>query len=128
MNNHLKFFFTASIVAVLSSCTSETKQSASASTPSEVATDTNKVIAEDTTQNAVQTITGKVDEVTFGKDGYTAKLTTDSKEVYFATVSHANLDKNAHQYREVKVGETIELTGEVWKMGEETHVTVRELK
>jgi hypothetical protein len=72
-------------------------------------------------------ISGKVTAVQLGKDGYTARLVTAKGQVYFATVSRANLKENAMQYRSVAVGDTLRFKGEVWQAGEETHVTVREL-
>jgi hypothetical protein len=128
MKHFLNVILSGAVLALLSSCTTQTQET-SQMTDTVAVLDTTPIEAtQDTTQNALQTITGKVEQVTFGKDGYTAKLTTASKEVYFATISHANLRENAGQYREVKAGDSIEIKGEVWKMGEETHVTVRELK
>jgi hypothetical protein len=72
-------------------------------------------------------ISGKVTEVQPGKDGYTAKLVTAGGQVYFATVSRANLKANAAQYRSVAVGDSLRLKGDVWQQGDQTHVTVREL-
>ena len=54
-------------------------------------------------------IKGKVIEIQRGKDGYTAKIETDDKKVYSATISSIALEK---RYREVKVGESIEVEGE----------------
>jgi hypothetical protein len=73
-------------------------------------------------------ITGQVKQVQTGKDGYTAQVITADSVVYFATISRANLKENANEYRTVAVGETIIIKGDVWNMGDETHVTVRELK
>lgn len=73
-------------------------------------------------------VTGEVQAVTPGKDGYTAKIISADSLLYFATISHANLKENAAQYRAVNVGEKITVKGDIWKMGEETHITVRELK
>lgn len=73
-------------------------------------------------------VTGEVQEIQPGKDGYTAKIMTDDQQVYFATISIPNLDKKANQYRVVDVGETLTVRGEFWKMNDETHITVRELK
>ena len=128
MKHVLKLILTGATLALLTNCTTQTQQASQEADTVAIADAVVTVTPQDTTQNALQTITGKVEQVTFGKDGYTAKLTTDSKEVYFATISHANLRENVSQYREVKAGDSIEIKGEVWKMGEETHVTVRELK
>ncbi|HRH43738.1 MAG TPA: hypothetical protein PKY82_19055 [Pyrinomonadaceae bacterium] len=54
-------------------------------------------------------IKGKVVEIQRGKDGYTAKIETDDKKIYSATISSVTLEK---KYREVKIGETIEVEGE----------------
>ncbi len=73
-------------------------------------------------------VTGEVQAVTPGKDGYTAKIISADSVLYFATISHANLKEKANQYRTVNVGEKITVKGDTWKMGEEIHITVRELK
>lgn len=73
------------------------------------------------------TVSGTVLAINTGKDGYTAKLETAEKAIYFATISHSNL-KDHSQYRSAKVGDKIEVKGDSWKMGEENQVTVRELK
>ena len=80
-------------------------------------------------KDAVRTdfITGKITEVQMGKDGYTARLVTEEGQVYFATISRANLKENAAQYRSATVGDTLRLRGDIWQAGDETHVTVREL-
>lgn len=72
------------------------------------------------------TITGVVEEIQQGKDGYTAKIKTEDGVIYFVTISHANL-KDHTQYRSVKVGDTIEVKGDQWDANGETHITVREL-
>ena len=73
------------------------------------------------------TISGKVLEVQNGKDGYTAKLSGNEGAVYFATISIPNLD-DPKQYRSVKVGETVTVSGEVFKVGEEDHIKVTVLQ
>lgn len=54
-------------------------------------------------------IKGKVVEIQRGKDGYTAKIEAVDKKIYSATISSVALEKN---YREVKIGEIIEVEGE----------------
>lgn len=61
------------------------------------------------TKGKIVSVKGKVVEIQRGKDGYTAKIETDDKKVYSATISSIALEK---RYREVKVGETIEVEGE----------------
>lgn len=70
-------------------------------------------------------VTGKVQSIDYGKDGYTAQVLTDGGQVFFATVSRANL-ADPQQYREIKVGETIQVKGEQWKGEKGMHITVRE--
>ncbi|WP_159799349.1 hypothetical protein [Flavobacterium sp. MK4S-17] len=70
---------------------------------------------------------GRVTDIQRGKDGYTAKIKTREGIIYFATISIPNLD-SPKQFREVKVGEDIEVSGEFWQMGKEQHIKVTELK
>ena len=72
-------------------------------------------------------IEGKVLEVQNGKDGYTAKIETANKEIFFATISHSNL-KDHTQYKTVTVGESLKVTGDFWKAESENHITVREIQ
>lgn len=74
-----------------------------------------------------ESVEGTVSEINFGKDGYTAKIETASKETYFVTVSHSNL-KDHSQYKEVKKDDKIHVVGDYWKNNEgENQITVREL-
>ena len=73
-----------------------------------------------------ETVEGTVVQINPGKDGYTAKLETKEKEVYFVTISHSNL-KNHEQYKSVKVGETLKVTGDYWKLENDNQITVREI-
>ncbi len=57
-------------------------------------------------------ISGKVESIEGGKDGYTAKITTDTKEVYFATISIVNV---------------VAVKGEKWKTDDENHIKVTEI-
>jgi len=72
-------------------------------------------------------ISGSVEEIQQGKDGYTAKITTTNGRLYYATVSHSNL-KNPSQYKALQVGDTVKVKGDKWKMDNENHITVRELQ
>ncbi len=72
-------------------------------------------------------ISGVVNEIQQGKDGYTAKIITVANGIYYATISHSNL-KDPAQYRTVNTGDTITAKGDQWKAGNENHITVRELK
>ena len=72
------------------------------------------------------TVTGKVGSIESGKDGYTAKITTDAKEVYFATISIVNLG-GPQNYKQLKIGDQVSLKGEIWKTEDEKHIKVQEI-
>lgn len=72
-------------------------------------------------------LTGTVKEIQNGKDGYTARIVTDGGNTYFATISHSNL-RNPKQYRTLQPGEKVTVRGHTWRMDEEIHLTVRELR
>ena len=76
-------------------------------------------------KDSIILVEGEVKEINQGKDGYTAILTTEAG-IYFATISIPNL-KDPKQYRAVKIGETIKVKGDSWKMEEDNYITVREL-
>ncbi|MBF4517416.1 hypothetical protein IRZ71_13715 [Flavobacterium sp. ANB] len=71
-------------------------------------------------------VTGKVDSIESGKDGYTAKVTTDAKEVYFATVSIVNVG-GPENYKQLKIGDVVSLKGEIWKTDDEKHIKVTQI-
>lgn len=73
-----------------------------------------------------KTVSGKIIEIQTGKDGYTAKLMTSGQEIYWITISHANLE-NQQQYRSAAVGDQLEVSGELWQMNNENHITARHI-
>lgn len=72
------------------------------------------------------TVSGKVDSIEAGKDGYTAKITTDAKEVYFATISIVNVG-GPENYKQLKIGDEVSVKGEIWKSEDEKHIKVTEI-
>ena len=83
-------------------------------------------VVKSTEDNEDDFVRGKVVSIENGKDGYTAKIKTEDGKVYYVTISIPNLGReNAHQYRDVSVGEIIEVKGELWSMGDEQRITVR---
>jgi hypothetical protein len=115
-------------VAGLASCNSNKK-----ATVKENGTEVVKVrTPEDTPESKAEekeeivSVEGKVSEINQGKDGYTAILTSEDGKVYYATISIPNL-KDPKQYRAVKIGETIKVSGDSWKMEDDNYITVREL-
>lgn len=79
-----------------------------------------------TERKKINTISGVVQEIQMGKDGYTAKIETPANQIYFATISHTNLADHS-QYRTVQVGDIIEVAGDEMEMAGEKRITVRQL-
>lgn len=85
------------------------------------------VISCTTMKNDANTpVSGKVESIEGGKDGYTAKITTDTKEVYFATISIVNVG-GPQNYKQLKIGDIVSLKGEKWKTEDENHIKVTEI-
>ncbi len=72
------------------------------------------------------TISGKVQSIEFGKDGYTAKINTAKNEVYFATISIVNVG-GPENYKKLKEGDEVSIKGEIWKTDTEKHIKVTEI-
>ncbi|SHL85999.1 hypothetical protein [Flavobacterium chilense] len=77
-------------------------------------------------ENNNNVISGKVDSIESGKDGYTAKITTDKKEVYFATISIVNVG-GPQNYKQLKIGDEVSVKGEIWKTDDEKHIKVQQI-
>ena len=71
-------------------------------------------------------VSGKVQSIEFGKDGYTAKINTDKNEIYFAVISIVNVG-GPQNYKQLKEGEEVTLKGEIWKTDTEKHIKVSEI-
>ena len=71
-------------------------------------------------------VTGRVESIEGGKDGYTAKITTENKEVYFATISIVNVG-GPQNYKQVKIGDVVSVKGEKWKSEDENHIKVTQI-
>lgn len=76
--------------------------------------------------NTNSAVSGKVESIESGKDGYTAKITTDIKEVYFATISIVNVG-GPQNYKQLKIGDVVSLKGEIWKTDDENHIKVNQI-
>jgi hypothetical protein len=72
------------------------------------------------------TISGKVESIEFGKDGYTAKVKTAKNEIYYATISIVNVG-GPENYKKLKEGDEVSLKGEIWKADTEKHTKVKEI-
>lgn len=111
MTNSLNFLAILVLVVSFISCTSEkTKDAANT-----------KVNSKPT-----RIITGIVNAIQNGKDGYTATLTTLSQETYFALVSIVNLG-GPDNYVRFDLGDEVVLSGDYWNSDEKNHLTVKKI-
>ena len=95
-------------------------------TANEVVADTiaDAAVATDTVADGAKiTVSGLVKSINQGKDGYSAELSDDAGKTYTATISIPNM-ADPKQYRAVKVGDKITVTGELHNQ----IIVVRELK
>jgi RecJ-like exonuclease len=117
---------------------SEKKESVTTQDPSAAveAVDTTTALS-DTTSAAVPnaavaegtsiTAKGEVTEITPGKDGYMAKIKDSDGKFYTATISIPNM-ADPKQYRSVKVGDVVKVSGTTFMLGEETGIKVISLQ
>lgn len=120
-----KIFFSSLLSVLLTTSCNNAPKEAAPITP--VAPSPVQPPAPQVPDSTIATVSGKVTEIKQGKDGYTARLETEGKKVYFVTVSHSNL-RDHSQFRTVEIGETLTVEGESWKIGNEEQVTVRAIK
>jgi len=73
-------------------------------------------------------ISGNVASIDHGVDGYTVNISGADGETYFATISIPNLGANHAKFKEYQIGETLSIVGELWLLGDELRVTVRDIK
>lgn len=126
MKKVVKSAFILSLVIAIWSCNSKKVESENTndSVKSNVEAVKDTVAVEEISKDSTKTVAGKVLEINNGKDGYTAKIETKDKEIYYVTISHSNL-KNHEQYKSVKVGEVLNVTGDYWKTEADNQITVR---
>ena len=72
------------------------------------------------------TISGKVESIEFGKDGYTVKIKSDKNEIYYATISIVNVG-GPENYKKLKEGDEVFLKGDIWKTDTGKHIKVKEI-
>ena len=73
------------------------------------------------------TVSGTVATINFGKDGYTATVKDANGNLYSATISRVNLD-DPKQYREVKAGDKVLVTGEVTNLEQDVLLRVKKFE
>lgn len=125
-----KQILSLALVAIvsLSSCDSSKKTSEDV-----VKEDTTTTVKEEVTevpqeeeQKIEVSVTGTVQEINRGKDGYTAKIADEAGKTFNATISIPNL-KDPKQYRSVAVGDKISVKGESFASDADNYIVVREL-
>lgn len=121
-NIFLKATLVLSVLSLLS-CTKKNKVETPIMETAKTETTSGEIQKEEVVLKSIQ---GKVIEIKNGKDGYTAKIETADKKFYFVTISHANLT-DANQYKSVKEGDDLKVTGDFWKMENENQITVRSI-
>jgi hypothetical protein len=80
------------------------------------------------TEKSVETVTinGTVKATTFGKDGYTADVQTDTEGIYAALVSIVNLGGREH-YQTCNVGDKVTFKGVPSVLGDAKQLMVKEI-
>ena len=121
MKNNIITVFAVTAIMALTSC--DKKVSETTTTNDSIEVTTTERVAPETPAVETKTVEGIVKATNHGKDGYTAELETEAG-IYFVTISHSNLTDH-EQYREVKVGDTIKVTGDSWMMDDKNQITVR---
>jgi hypothetical protein len=127
MKHHIQNLAMLSAVIAFASCESNKK-----TTITESGTEITKVRTpgkdtintEESPRAETKTVEGRVTEINQGKDGYTATIETSDKQLYAVTISHSNL-KDHTQYKMVKVGDNLKVTGDYWKLQDKHQITVR---
>lgn len=113
------------LLAVLGACNETKKVNAPDTNTPDTSVAVQPTPAAEEPAKTVVTVTGKVDEIVNGKDGYTAKMTAADNSIYFFTASIPN-STDPKNYGRVAVGETVTVKGEQWLQGTEKHIVVRE--
>lgn len=74
------------------------------------------------------TTKGKVIAIQNEEDGYEAQIQTNDEEatVFYAIISIANM-KDRKDYKRVKVGDTVKVTGELWELQNKPRISVRKV-
>lgn len=72
-------------------------------------------------------VKGEVQKTNSGKNGYTAELMTKSKMFYQIIISIADMD-NSESFKTIKIGDIIKVKGDLWKMGDNNYIKVKELE
>ena len=121
MKNNIIVLVAVSGIMALTSCNKKVNETTTIKDSIEVTT--TEAVKTETPAVEIKTVEGIVKSTNHGKDGFTAELETEDG-VYFVTISHSNLTDHA-QYREVKEGDKLKVTGDSWMMDDKNQITVR---
>ncbi len=115
---------TATAIIAMTACNSGTSEQSSKDSVPAVP---EKTVEEIPVEEGPPPVTGVVQEIIQGKDGYTAKIKTAQDSVFYVTISQSNLNDHM-QFRTAKAGDTLRVSGERWEMDDKTQITVREFR
>lgn len=79
--------------------------------------------AADTMTKGAFTAVGVIGDITNGKDGYMATLTTDKGVVYSTVFSIISLEKN---YKKLNAGDRVQVSGDTMHLGDKLHIKVKQ--
>lgn len=80
------------------------------------------------TEMQIVTITGTITETNPEKDGHTVMIAGNDGLTYHTIISVPNLDAGStFDFNDIKVGNELTITGEVWEMDGMVHLTAREV-
>jgi len=128
MKSHIQNLAMMSAVIAFASCnTAKTEPKPETQTETAAAESDSATAVSEDLKTETKSVAGTVQEIQNGKDGYTAKIETANKEIYLVTISHSNL-KDHTQFKSVKIGETLKVSGDYWKMENTNNITVREIQ
>lgn len=83
------------------------------------------VVLESCATSKEYSATGTVQSIEFGKDGYTASLKDKDENDFDALISIVRMQKD---YKVLKVGDKVELSGDTIHLDNKTRVLVKKIK
>lgn len=78
---------------------------------------------QDSTNKGAFSAVGVIGDVTPGKDGFMATLTSDKGVVYSTVFSIRALEKN---YKKLNAGDRVQVSGDTMALGNKTHIVVKQ--
>ena len=72
-------------------------------------------------------VTGQVENIERGKDGYTAVIATKEGKQYDAVISRVNM-ANTTEYQELKIGDVVTVAGDTIHLGDRVSITAESIR